>query len=505
MQNSASILSNSRPVRGKTLRRALWLATVAWIFGSIWFTAISGSPQTNYAKALHASEFQFGLLTALPFIASLLSLPASLIIEATGQRKKIFLWPQYLNRLMWFPIGLVPLWIVWRYPSAHVAAMAAFLWLMFIMHSCQAIAIPAWVSWMADIIPDRKRGKYFSRRRAWGLFSAIPAAVAVGWVLDRYALFSDQHTVLKWVAIVFMVAALFGLVDIIFFEFVVDVPRKPSQGIHLLRAMKGPLHDKHFLWMCGFVGMLFFAVSFMGQFLTKYVMEQLAGGTGAAARHVNLTTQMMVLVAPNLASLLVIGAWGRAADRKGKKPVLALAALGLVPVGFGWCLVSSGNPWLGYLLSMAGTALWQGVDAANWNLVMEMGGSADESPNGAAGGSAYVAVNSVIINLAGAAGGLSAGAIAQSLHDWQWVTAFKTFTYYDVLFALSALLRLVAVVVFLPHLHEPAARPTHEALRFMTSNLYNNLFNAVQQPLRILGLAKRGPETAEETVEADVG
>ena len=39
---------------------------------------------------------------------------------------------------------------------------------------------------------------------------------------------------------------------------------------------------------------------------------------------------------------------------------------------------------------------------------------------------------------AGMAGGLASGAIAQALADWSWVTSFKTFTYYDVLFALSA-------------------------------------------------------------------
>ena len=62
----------------------------------------------------------------------------------------------------------------------------------------------------------------------------------------------------------------------------------------------------------------------------------------------------------------------------------------------------------------------------------------------------------------------------------------KTFTSYDVLFLLSGVLRLAAVVIFLPHIKEPKARPTREALRFMGSNIYNNLFNAVFQPLRMI-------------------
>src|SRR5689334_14564449 len=65
----------SRP-RGPQLRRALSLVNVAWLFGAVWVTATSGAPLTQFAKGLGASNFQFGLLSALPFIASLLSMPA---------------------------------------------------------------------------------------------------------------------------------------------------------------------------------------------------------------------------------------------------------------------------------------------------------------------------------------------------------------------------------------------------------------------------------------------
>ena len=69
--------------------------------------------------------------------------------------------------------------------------------------------------------------------------------------------------------------------------------------------------------------------------------------------------------------------------------------------------------WLGYLLSALGAALWVGVEVANLNLVLEMGSSSDDEE--AKGGSNYVAVNSVIVNIAGCLGGLSAGVIGQAL------------------------------------------------------------------------------------------
>ena len=101
---------------GDALRRSLALGTLAWVFGSIWFNTTSGTPVTNCVKALGASEFQFGLLAALPFLASLLSITSSIAIEATGRRKTIFLAALYFQRAMWLPIGLVPIWILWKWP-----------------------------------------------------------------------------------------------------------------------------------------------------------------------------------------------------------------------------------------------------------------------------------------------------------------------------------------------------------------------------------------------------
>src|SRR6476659_10211137 len=85
----------SRRVGGDALRRSLSLVTLSWAFGSVWAAATSGAPITLFAQHLKASKFEFGVLGALPFIASLLSMPASVLTERTGARKKIFLFSLY--------------------------------------------------------------------------------------------------------------------------------------------------------------------------------------------------------------------------------------------------------------------------------------------------------------------------------------------------------------------------------------------------------------------------
>ena len=462
---------------GAQLRRAMGFVTLSWVFGAVWMNALAGAPLTLYANALGASNFQFGLLAALPFLAQLISLPASVWIDRTGERKKIFFIGLYANRLLWLPIAVVPAWIVWQGGMAWAGtAMAVFLTLIFLMHAGQAVGGPAWVNWMADIVPGRVRGRYFARRRQWGILSAIPASLITGLVLDHYRGVTDTVSVLIICAVIFCMAAVFGMVDIAMFHLVPHTT-SPKPRAPILKTLSTPLKDKRFVWFCASAAILWFAVAGQGQFVNKYLIEHL--------KVTSTVVQLIVLICPLLCQLLVLPVWGRAIDRFGKKPAMVIAILGLVPVGAGWCLMNSGHIAFGYALAVAGAACWTGVELANSNLVFEFSAA---GKTGKGGGTSYVAVNTVIVNLAGCCGGLFFGLIAQKLAHFSYDTGIAflaPLSFYEILFALSAALRLVAVVPLI-WFQEPAAGPTFVALRFMAGNLYNNVAGAVLLPTRLI-------------------
>ena len=462
--------------------------TLAWIFGSVFFTAIAGAPLTLFASTLGATPFIFGLLAAAPFAASLLSLPASVWTDRTGQRKRIFMLGLYPNRVLWLAAAGVPLWL-WN--AGHDrAALWGFIGIVLLAHGFGAIGGPAWMAWMADVVPRRVRGAYFARRKQWGIASALPTALLVGWALDRFARgegVSDGRVLLVC-AVIFVVAAIAGMVDIAAFHKLRHTPpEKPVAGPR--PSLKEPLKDRQFLAFAAFVGMLTLASAPSGTFITLLLVER--AGVGG------LAVQTMLLVMPLLGSMLTSGAWGRAVDRLGKKPVLRLCGLGVVPVALGWAAISlyaEGGltwPWLilAFAISFGGGAAWSGIEVANFNYVLELAGGRPGAAKNQAAGAGYVAVNSVVVNVAGMAGGLLYGFIAGAASDLEWRPDFAAggaVTGLTLVFLLSGVLRLLSVTAVLPLVTEARHRPAREVAAFITTNLYNNFQTALLQPIRLV-------------------
>src|SRR5690606_34475875 len=98
------------------VRRELQLLNSAWMLGTFWVFAISGAAMAQFAIALDTPAFGFGLLAALPFLASFLQLPGSYVLERFGNRRLLMLWSFSLGRLMWVAAAAVP-WIFHKQPE----------------------------------------------------------------------------------------------------------------------------------------------------------------------------------------------------------------------------------------------------------------------------------------------------------------------------------------------------------------------------------------------------
>jgi MFS family permease len=456
-------------------RRSLQLVLWAWVFGAGWMYIVMGAAATEYARSLGVGPFGFGLLAAVPFAGALTQLPMAYLIERYGHRKAIFITCGIGSRSMWLGFAAIP----WLLPAEWWAPTL-------IGGMCVAMLLgnaggPAWLSWAADLVPARIRGRYFSRRIQFGYIIGVVVTPLTGWALDHYGA-ADPQAIRAAISVAYIVAALLGVIDLLLHVPVPSPPHQTKPDLTLSRLIREPLADRSFRRFLGFTATLTFAVGFMGQFANLYVLEVLM----ADVERKYLVMNVMMVEIPLLVSIVSIGIWGRLMDRLGRRPVMVIAGLLMVNGGASWIFVTPENWYIGYAVVLVATFAWPAIELGNFNILVSLSGSRQRG-----GSSAYVAINALVVAVAGIASGLFGGAVAAAIGEaWRGTLFGWPLTYHGVLFLISAGLRLLALL-WLIGIHEPGAVDTRTAVRYMAGSFYSNVQQMLFMPSRVIGLASR--------------
>lgn len=444
-----------------SLRDSLRQVIIAWLFGATWMYLASGAAFTRYAKLLNVSEFGFGILAAIPFVGAMAQLPTSFLLERYGHRKQVFLWACSLHRALWLVIAALP----WLLPASW--QWSALITLMMLSTLLANIATPAWMAWMADLIPSRIRARYFSRRIQFGQAVGVVLCLLSGVALD----WPDKtQTVLlrNIISAMFAVAGVFGIVDILLFIRVPDckvAQHRPQ--LSFLELVRKPLANRNFRLFLGYSATMTLATGYIGQFVWLYLLDEVGMS--------NLRANCLLMAIPILVSIGAYPFWGRIIDRFGCKPALLLAGILVVNGATSWVFVTR-ESWIpGYVFVLSATLAWPGMDLAAFNLLLRMTSTGDR---GQASSSAVIAINSMVVAVAGTLSGLLGGVVASQIGStWHCTLLGWPITYYAVLFLISAVLRLGALC-WLMALKEDRNIPTRDALRYLVSNVYSNLQQA---------------------------
>ncbi len=446
------------------VRHAMWHVTTAWLFGSAWMYLTMGATLTRFAKLLGLPTFWFGVLAAMPYAGALMQLPSSYFIARYGHRKRLLMAFGIVSRVVWIGIALIP----WVLPGA-------WWWPMLMMlRGCSSLSghamSPAVMSWFADLIPRRIRGRYFSRRNQLSRLVAVFATLMAGTVLDA----AQRHgaaALLRTVSALLALGGVLGTIDFLWLLPVPDVAHRPNRRQRFWSLFREPLADRDFLHYLGYTATVTLGMGFIGQFVWLYLFDVLHLG--------NRSANIMLAAVPLVVGYFGVRGWGHVQDRVGCKPTLVIAGLLVVPGAASWILVTPEHMWLGYcgvLLSIVG---WSGVELANFNMMLSLGASR----KGQRQGSAYLAVNSVAVSAAGVASGLLGGTVARLLEGWDGSLLGCRITYHGVLFLISGGLRLLGLL-WLVGMHDPHAQTTRAAVRYIAVNIYSNLRQGLFMPVR---------------------
>ena len=482
-------------ITGDALRRSLRWTYLAWIPGALWMAATSGGAATKLATYLGATAFWFGVMTAAPYIAVLLQVPGAMFVEALGRRKWFFIWTVTFHRVLYIVIGFLP----WVCKGNEIRSAAIMILLIAISMGLNNLGGQAWVSWMADLVPKRVRGKYFANRSRAGIAVMIVTSLLLGAALDaagttRFArvvapltAWSGLSPLILLISVVFIVSGAIGMLDILAFIWV-DEPATRRAPESIGRKLMRPLRDKQFMVFCGYWSIWTFAVSFGQTFWWLYIFEffdKLAASGVTDPRlkwwvdHRYFMCFVMLPVGYQVGQFLGYPIWGRAVDRFGRKPVLFVSStLHSVSWVF-WIFLSPAMlPWMP-LVQVCGGMLGGGQDIGSFNMMLGFNRK---------GGSGYQALGSVLFAVSGAAAALISGKLLGSLatlnftlfEGTRWRYAADKYTF---LIAAAVVIKYVGDLTVLPYVHDLDAKPRRETARFVFQNMYGAINMAVLTPV----------------------
>jgi MFS family permease len=469
----------------------------AWIPGAFWQGATSSTAMTPFAQYLGANDFILALITAAPQIGVLLMIPGVLAIEKLGRRKGFFIWTVTPHRALYVLMGLLP----WVLPSSLLTAWLLAL-LIFVSMGLNSFGGQAWVNWMADLVPPRIRGKYFARRSRMGIAVVGAATIVTALILDeanhpRVKAFlgalvapgDDARRLAAIISLVFMIAGLVGMLDILAFIKVTEPPMRRPVPMPWRQRLLGPLHDRQFRRYVLYWSFSWGATNWCSWFWMVYLQDFLksqrtaavaAGTTPWWGHSLFLTSAVILPVAFNIGQFLGYPIWGRAVDRFGRKPVFFVSSTIHTLSWLAWIFLSPTMlPWM-LPIQIAGGLIGGGMDIASFNTMLQFNRK---------GGPNYQAVGSVVFSMVAGLAALWAGWLSTTLHGWTWTlapgTAWEhTFNHYILLILIGSALKYVGDLVILPRFHDVESKPAGHALRFMFINMYDTLNTLIFVPLR---------------------
>lgn len=145
-------------LRSRDITRGLDLVIKEGLLSEAMTTLTGGTFLMAMALILGASNFQIGILAALPTLTNIFQLITIRLIQKYNNRRAIVVVANGLARLPLLLIGILP------FIFSAQTSFGTIVFILFFHYLFGSIAGAGWNSWMKDLVPAHRLGSYFARR-----------------------------------------------------------------------------------------------------------------------------------------------------------------------------------------------------------------------------------------------------------------------------------------------------------------------------------------------------
>lgn len=439
-----------RPITKDAIRTSLRASTIDSAFAAVYTITTSGVLLSNFLVELHASPVAIGMLTSIPMLVNLIQPVGAYLSERITSRFQYSLWTNGPARLVWIILLLGIVAFSWGLVNSQQLVILT-LGILVVSSLSNGLGGASWLSWMAQIVPRRLRGRYFGLRNSVASLTNLICVPLAGLAISKWYSGAIQgYGVVVFVGILAAIISLgcqYFQVDInpqqqntlpdqisenkaLSIEAIDrDLPNTENTETKSDLALSGDsssgksiFKDFNFLMFLLYFGLWAFAVNLGAPFFNYYLLDTLDIDVSWVAIYGSLRAG---------ATLVMLILWGKLADKIGNRPILLIVGLVLALTPLLWLLVGN-SPldiwvWLPLLHILLGIT-WAGIDLCNNNIQLGIAPAKHQA--------IYFAIAAAVAGVSGALGTTIGGFVAQ----------FSIYGGLLGLFAISVIFRLAAFI-----------------------------------------------------------
>lgn len=387
-------LKPSESLSPKQVERGLNLVIKDGLAAEAMSVFTGGTFLVAMAVMLGASNFQIGLLAALPTLTNVFQLIAIALVQRYNNRRAVAVFSNLFARFPLLVIGSLP------FLFSTGTSIQALIFLLFFHYFFGSVGGASWNSWMKDLVPEEKLGSYFSQRTRLTQTLNVVLSLVLALGLDHVKKYYPHQELMAY-SIMFVAGGMFGILG----AYVLATTPEPKSFLpkeNLLKLFYKPLKDKNFRNLLFFNSFWTFALNLATPFFTVYMMNSI---------HLPLSYIIGFGIVSQLAGIVAVKIWGKYSDRFSNKTIIRIAAPVYISANIAWSFVGLSGHFAVSMIFIAVINIATGIASSGVNLAITNIGMKLSPKNEAI---VYLSARNMIVAFVSALGPLTGGLLADS-------------------------------------------------------------------------------------------